>query len=272
MRLFPRLIAAAIAAIAIPLLTPMTASAAKDLKPASGQVLIEPSYWCANPHATDPEFFNCTTTFEMAVGHGGEESRPEAVITLDRVGGGRVFTDPYGYFNWNLESEVPTGELSAGAYILRARVSWSGYWWCSQYNPNGCTWFEGGKQNHEWRFTYAPGQTKIVSPYQGPTTQTRDVKWKKASAKKVRLTGVVVGRNLRPDYTLTGSMAQPGRKVQYQEKVSGQWKTIVATTTNRAGKFTTRAISKKAKGRAARIVVEAKGGSPGVTRKVPVRR
>lgn len=182
-------------------------------------------------------------------------------MVLERIGGPVVATAPYPYFNWDLETETASGTLASGAYRLRVWVTTQGHWWCSQYNPEGCSWIDGGSASWEWRFRYTAGRRLVVPRQYAPPTSEVGVNRKKLGPKRIKLRGRAVGQVLRSDYSLGPRVGLGGRSVLVREKWSGKWRNAARTRTRANGTFEVR-VKARQKARPVRVEISAATGSP----------
>jgi hypothetical protein len=160
----------------------VTTAVATTLSPASAEVYITPkltvgptysglaSLSAATIESTDALATYTPTLTEVATG------RPIA------LGYGSAYrTDPYS--DYEGPYNVPTAEpLVVGvAYLATLRVQTVGYWSCSIYNPDVCSWRDPADDTYRWTFTYS-GASQQAQVYYLPmatsATLVRDF-WKK---------------------------------------------------------------------------------------------
>lgn len=248
--------AAVVLAAALVVGTPLGPASAAP----SESLTVEPGFTCVYPEYSGP----CVTEFTTKA-WASEDGLLDARFKVTNLDTGATQWLAAYVTIGETSGETSRAELAAGRYQVDLTFETLGHWSCSQYNPDGCSWIEGGTERHRWAFVYAPGKTVKVRELVPASTKATKVRFKSAGKGKARLTGVIVGRALRADFSLAPQKRLSGRVVRYEEKRRGKWRLITKARTKANGSFATRPVSTDTGAIKGRIVVLAKGKYPGAT-------
>lgn len=104
--------------------------------------------------------------------------------------------------------------------------SGGGYWWCSIYDEDGCTWEKPYSSSTEYVFTYT-GQTQTLNPYYAPVAVA--IKKRKAVNPHRWILTCTANRAGR-------GYANASIRVQWRDPKHPHWHTLTTWKTNSAGK------------------------------------
>lgn len=157
--------------------------------------------------------------------------------------------DDYPMDRFLFATRITTGDettpFQPGRYQLRVVADTMGMWECSEYNPDGCTWYDDERAVLTWRFNYTGG-SQAFGPYLKPWTEVSARVTKANEKAKVRtFKGKVIGRIEQGDYTLTPRDGLARRNVIVQRKVDRKWRLVAQRRTDQDGRFLIRARSNK---------------------------
>lgn len=173
-------------------------------------------------------------------------------------------TGPAGFseklYDWEWSSfNAPFASMPRGTYTLTASYDEWAHWHCSQYNPNGCSWWDADRHTAKFKFRWN-GAAATASPYRATKTKLLST-----VGKKNRKTGrfIVEGRvtaqrrstsTFQPYGSLRRTKGIPVR-IEMFDWDRYQWRTRKTVRTRADGTFSVKVAGSKKSRRTWRVHV-----------------
>lgn len=173
----------------------------------------------------DEQIENVSVRMADAAGH--------AVTFTDNtfvVSNGSSFLDP-NYGSDYVEADMP-GPLASGAYTFTVNYSTDGFWYCSIYDPDGCSWVAGERWAKTYKFRWDGSNLVEQAPYRGPSSRIAAVRFR-YPGRHLRVSGRALGQLVDTDFRLGSTVPLIGARISLVRN----GRVIRTVRTDRTGRF-----------------------------------
>lgn len=175
-----------------------------------------------------------------------DDTYDESSVSLT---GPASFKDPYGDWNW---TEAPFASMPSGVYTYAVTYRQAAHWHCSQYNPDGCSWYSEQSLTARFKFRWNGSTLTGVKPMRATKTIV-SARASKKNKKSYRF--VVKGRakvqarstsNFQPTSKYVSAKGRKVRLLRY-DPISMEYRTVKTVKTRANGTYTIHAKGSKKK-------------------------